>query len=253
MIEKLKLSGSFYMLKDSMDCFSNLIIGTDRALLFDTGSGVDDLKKAVEEITELPLLVIASHGHFDHIGGSPQFEEVFLSAKDMCIVKSYDIEKLREWIGEGYDPKGFRNIKPLNFESFSLGDIEGKVIELPGHTHGSVGIYLPEMKLLLSGDALTPVMCLFFRNHGTVEDEVQTIERVQKLDITHFITAHSDKMMPVSILDRMSDCLNNCKEKRFWAYRYPKPPYSEGFFYLHSMENEPVGVIVDEVKWKKNM
>lgn len=36
----------------------------------------DSIAGAVKEITDLPLLVIASHGHFDHIGGSWQFEKI---------------------------------------------------------------------------------------------------------------------------------------------------------------------------------
>ncbi len=248
MIEKIKISDRLYLLKDSMECYSNLIIGSEKALLFDTGSGADELKSAVRQITGLPLLVIASHGHFDHIGGSYQFDEVYLSCKDRNIVESYEIEKLREWIGkEDYDPKEFQRIKDLDFDKFSLGDIEGQIIELPGHSRGSVGVYLPEMNLLLSGDALTPVMCLFFKNHGTIADEIETIEKVQKLGITQFLTAHSEKLMPVSILDRMKECLKNCKGKKFLKYRYSKPPFSEGYFHLYSMDEEPVGLIVESL------
>ncbi len=246
MIETKKLSDRVFILKDRLDCYANLILGSEKALLFDTGSGSDDLKAAVEEITSLPLLVIASHGHFDHIGGSIFFDRVYMSKKDRNIVESYELEKLREWIDKDYDSDDFRQVKNLDFDSFTLGDIDGLIVEMPGHTSGSVGVYLPELKLLLSGDAITPVMCLFFMNHGTIEDELNTIKMVQKLDITHFLTAHSDILFSVSILDRMKDCLINSKGKKFHKYRYPRPPFSEGYFYLHSMEDEPVGVIVSE-------
>ncbi len=246
MIETKKLSDRVFILKDRLDCYANLILGSEKALLFDTGSGSDDLKAAVEEITSLPLLVIASHGHFDHIGGSIFFDRVYMSKKDRNIVESYELEKLREWIDKNYDSDDFRQVKDLDFDSFTLGDIDGLIVEMPGHTSGSVGVYLPELKLLLSGDALTPVMCLFFMNHGTIEDELNTIKMVQKLDITHFLTAHSDILFSVSILDRMKDCLINSKGKKFHKYRYPRPPFSEGYFYLHSMEDESVGVIVSE-------
>ena len=65
-----------------------------------------------------------------------------------------------------YDSNEFRQVKDLDFDRFTLGNIEGIVVEMPGHTRGSVGVYLPELKLLLCGDALTPIMCLFFMNHG---------------------------------------------------------------------------------------
>ncbi len=56
--------------------------------------GVDDMYTAVRSITELPHLVINSHGHFDHIGGDAQFDIVFLSALDFPILQSYKREQL---------------------------------------------------------------------------------------------------------------------------------------------------------------
>lgn len=53
-------------------------------------------------------------------------------------------------------------IQNLDFEVFDLGQLECFVIPLPGHTKGSIGILIPDLRLLLSGDALTPIMCLFF-------------------------------------------------------------------------------------------
>ena len=48
---------------------SYLIVGTDTALLFDTGNGIDDIKAIVDQLTEKPILVLNSHSHFEHIGG----------------------------------------------------------------------------------------------------------------------------------------------------------------------------------------
>ena len=57
---------------------SYLFIGNSQALLFDTGMGIGDIKKAVKKITNLPILVINSHTHFDHIGGDHQFDKIIL-------------------------------------------------------------------------------------------------------------------------------------------------------------------------------
>ena len=48
--------------------------GSDRVLLFDSGMGVVSLKRHVALVTEKPLLCVASHSHFDHIGGHHEFE-----------------------------------------------------------------------------------------------------------------------------------------------------------------------------------
>jgi hypothetical protein len=56
---------------------SYLILGEKRALLFDTGLGIGDLRALVSSVTELPVAVLNSHSHYDHIGGNHQFDRVY--------------------------------------------------------------------------------------------------------------------------------------------------------------------------------
>jgi glyoxylase-like metal-dependent hydrolase (beta-lactamase superfamily II) len=46
-----------------------LIVGTEKALLIDTGFSIESLKEKIEEITMLPLILVNTHGHPDHCGG----------------------------------------------------------------------------------------------------------------------------------------------------------------------------------------
>ncbi len=54
-----------------------LIVGQKRALLFDTGMGISDIKKVTEELTKLPIIVLNSHTHDDHVGGNWEFDSVY--------------------------------------------------------------------------------------------------------------------------------------------------------------------------------
>ncbi len=246
-IVTIKINDRVYLLKDRFDSYCILIVGSEKALLFDTGCGPDDLKAAVLEITPLPLLVIVSHGHFDHVGGSGQFDKVYISKNDRNIVENYDQNVLREWVqAPDLSFNDFRQMTDLDFDSFSLGDIKGEIIPLPGHSAGSVGIFLPKLRLLLSGDALSPIMSMIFANHGTTEEQLQTIARVQALDFDHFITGHSEKLYEKALLTQMADCLTNLGRKRFHKYKYPRPPYNEGYFYVHSFRPYPIGLILSE-------
>ena len=47
-----------------------LICGTEKAILIDTGLGVDNIKAVVDRLTDLPATAITTHVHWDHIGGT---------------------------------------------------------------------------------------------------------------------------------------------------------------------------------------
>src|SRR5579863_5434762 len=54
-----------------------LIVGKTRALLFDTGMGISDIKKVTAELTKLPVVVLNSHTHDDHVGGNWEFSTIY--------------------------------------------------------------------------------------------------------------------------------------------------------------------------------
>ena len=257
MITVTKIMEQVYVLKDQTECCANLVIGTEKALLFDTGSGVDDMLKAVRIITNLPLLIIASHGHFDHIGGSAAFDKVYLSAEDWTLLDVYTDEILNKWLCEmvpgeerenlAFQSNQWKQMRKLDFKKFDLGNLECQVLPLKGHTKGSIGIYIPCLKLLLSGDALTPVMCLHFYNHLTKEVQIETLKRVEMLDFDYYLTSHHDRSLPKSMVGRMIDCIKRSNGRKHYKYQYPRPPYTKGWFYLDSIEEEPIGLVVDRL------
>jgi len=64
---------------DEFDCASVfLLIGSERALLIDTGFGIGDLRGAVGMITDKPVTLVVSHCHADHYGGAYQFGEAYV-------------------------------------------------------------------------------------------------------------------------------------------------------------------------------
>lgn len=259
MITAICITDQVYILKDRAGCCSNLVLGEEQALVFDTGTGVDDLYKAVRKITDLPLLVINSHGHFDHIGGNCQFETVYLAEADFKVLERYDTAALNRWRREmvkeeiaeiSEEPSKWSCMHRLDFETFDLGNLYCRMIPLPGHTQGSVGVLIPSLRILLSGDALTPVMCLNFENHLSRKEQYETLEMVCQLTFDRYLTSHHDYLFQKSILVRMLDCIKESGRGPFYKYTYPYPPYAKGWMHVGSTKDEPVAVIISDEEKK---
>lgn len=245
-----------YILQDCGGCCANLVIGQKRALLFDTCCGAENLRRAVESVTELPLLVINSHGHFDHIGGNTEFDEVYLADGDFVILERYGAAQLNRWASEMANgipashytaaPIDWKCMRPLDFDTFDLGNLPCTIIPLPGHTAGSIGVLAEPLGLLLSGDALTPVMCMNFFNHRPLAEQLATVRRAEELPFTHYLTSHHDCLFDKGMLKRLIHCIVQSSSGRYHRYQYPYPPYADGAMYVDSLEGEPVALILDE-------
>lgn len=62
---------------------------------------------------------------------------------------------------------------------------------------------------------------------------------------TYIITSHSSNYFDKKMIDRMINCILNSKNKRFHPYKYPRPPFAQGYIYIDSIEEEPIGLIVE--------
>ncbi len=148
--------------------YSYLIVGEKRAILFDSGSGTRDMSRVVAGLTTLPITVIVSHLHYDHLGGIRPFEHVAM----------IDLPQTRADVSEEvfrpgrYDYMGFfdRLVAP----SFRVGewlapgaaiDLGGrtlKVLSTPGHTPNSVALFDATNQRLFIGDFIYPTTLYAF-------------------------------------------------------------------------------------------
>ena len=162
------------------DGWCHLVPGKDRALLIDTGFGIGDLKKLVSELTDLPVTVVNTHNHGDHIGGNPQFEEVYIHKEDAPFLyramegpeRKAPPESEREYKYSDADlvqPAPYKVVEIEDGYVFDLGGgYEVEVFHLPGHSAGGIGLLDKKRGFLFSGDALvwTPILI-----HWPIPDE----------------------------------------------------------------------------------
>ena len=212
--EVTKYNDYLYQLKDQLGVLVTLVIGEEKALLFDTAYGIGDLPKEVRSITDKPLIVVNSHGHMDHSCGNYQFEKVYIHADDIPLCKKHNSLPWRK--------RNLANIKALNAlpEGFNedaylgqnegklviikvgdiidLGGLKGEVISMIGHTKGSIGILFRSLRLLLVGDATCPFVWLFLEESEPVSVYTKMLEQVLELPFDNFLVGHGARLFPKS-------------------------------------------------------
>ncbi len=215
-VERKKVYDWLYILDEVNTIYMYLIIGEKRALLFDTGYGFTDFRHLIDEVTDLPLTVVCSHGHDDHVLGCMQFGEAYLSEKDFPLCRSNDNpeQKEKQIIAIKRKTPDFEDMidkeayltntslegctfLPLDEDAvFDLGGITLQVYPVPGHTKGSVTLYCPEKKAIFTGDTV-------MKNHRVIygqsleisaepQDFIRALGVLEKLDIESVWPAHGD-------------------------------------------------------------
>lgn len=189
---------------DEFDCVSLfLFVGTERALLLDTGAGVGDLKGLVEQLTHKPYDVVITHGHMDHVGGAGWFDEVYMNEKDYdCYPfppsleqrRSYaDMISKREHRYYAYD--GEKDIRPwpktparkplTDGQVFDLGGRNLTFYECPGHTPGEMVAIDSQNRILFCGDACNNHLIFMTApgdpNFISIEEAGENLERIWNL------------------------------------------------------------------------
>lgn len=152
---------NFYILDDGR-VRQFLITGEEEALLIDTGFADGQVHQAVRRLTSLPVRVVLTHGDVDHAGGLKDFGEGFLHRADWHLVKDRV------------------SLKPLEEgDVFLCGGYCLEVVEIPGHTYGSVAFLDRERKLLLPGDSVQKDGPIFmFGDHRSLDLYIESQKKL---------------------------------------------------------------------------
>lgn len=159
-----------------------LTTGREKALLVDTGTGVGDLASVVRSLTDLPVMVVNTHGHPDHAGGNPGFPEAWLHPGDVTLMRemcsdAYRMDDMRA--ANGADNPAVAAmiramvrwkpyaLQPLqNGQWIDLGGRQFEVIEVPGHTPGCICLLNATEKVLFVGDSIVATPAWLYLKHS---------------------------------------------------------------------------------------
>jgi glyoxylase-like metal-dependent hydrolase (beta-lactamase superfamily II) len=187
--------------------------GRDRDLLFDSGLGHFSLRRHLPLLSERPLLAVASHTHFDHIGCHHEFPDRAVHAAEAPILA----EPRNEWTladryatddmfivpPEGWDTAGYR-IAPAPAgrileagDVIDLGDRHFTVVHTPGHSPGGIGLFEQATGIFLSGDIVYDGPLIDDAYHSDVPTYLATMERLRTLPVTIVHGGHFPSFGPV--------------------------------------------------------
>ena len=149
---------------DAMGVSFTLVEGRDSALLFDAGYGLEDTSGYIRSLTDKPVELILSHGHHDHVLGARWFEHSLMDPADLEEYRLRTSRHQREAVrGQALEkglhvPDDFLTAdiplpEPLKYTDrtgdfeysvFDLGGREVRAVRMPGHTAGSVVLFVPD-------------------------------------------------------------------------------------------------------------
>jgi glyoxylase-like metal-dependent hydrolase (beta-lactamase superfamily II) len=162
-----------------------LIIGTESALLLDTGAIEADLPGMIRQITDLPLTVVLTHRDGDHLANLPLFSKAYIHEKDLEAAASQLSLSNTELL-------------PLKEgEVFQLGGRSLSVIHTPGHTPGSICLLDEENRALFSGDTVSYGPVYMFGGHRDFPSYIDSLRRL-------------DQQRARKAFDRVFCCHNSC-------------------------------------------
>lgn len=210
------------------EVISYLIVGDDKAVMFDTGNGIGDIRAVVDSLTDLPVVVVNSHAHSDHVGGNFQFDAIVsidtaygrdrarglpnedvrieLSADALCrdipgelTLDSYVIHPYADkitWVEDGHTI-----------------DIGGHVLEIrhmPGHSPGSIVLLDRERGFLWTGDTYYPGPIWLFAPGTDFAAYRDTIHRLAELasEFQHVFPAHNILIDEAGVLVEVRDAFD---------------------------------------------
>lgn len=193
-----KIHDAVWRISDHDEDNIYLLEGKDSALLIDTGIGAVDLADYIKRITSLPLIVINTHGHPDHVGSNNQFESVYAHPNEFEMIRQFTSKEMHKTMLQYMvqvpvpdsvkfnpsDSSFMTTLKPVkDGQHIELGERIIEVIYTPGHTKGSICLLDEKNKLLFTGDNIKSLVWMHMEESEPLEIYLNSLRKVQGMAI----------------------------------------------------------------------
>lgn len=204
-----------------------LVEGSEKALLIDGLAGVGSLKAFVRELTDLPVTLVNTHGHVDHIGANFEYGEVYIAPEDIELMYAHSSREMRLGFAKSGGmfaplpteprlddvtvPGPVKTLPMKDGDVFDLGGVKLEVIAVPGHTRGTVVFLDRDLRVVYSGDACNRNTLLFGEEAVSVEQYKESLLHLKSFQpaFDGLWGGHGGGMEASSIVD---DAISLCDE-----------------------------------------
>jgi len=209
-----------------------VVEGEERAVLIDAGTGIGNLKEVVSQLTTLPVSVVLTHEHYDHVGSAHLFTEVAMYDD------SIGINVLRNGVGNdrlqgyvtgdylwkplpgGFDPESWTIPPVMPTTLYNEGDaidLGGRMLEViytPGHSPGSMCLLDSKQRLLFTGDVFFPGPLYAHPADVHIEHYRKSIDKLaDRVDEYDYIcSGHNDPWVKSEVMPRVKEAFNTIFE-----------------------------------------
>lgn len=199
-----------------------LLEGNERALLIDTGLGICNIAAEVSRLTALPVAAVATHIHWDHIGGHQYYPEFSVHEAELPWLNGgfpLSMEAIRRMVvdrcdlPEDFDVSDYQLFQGTptrilhDSDTIDLGGRALTVLHTPGHSPGHMCFFEEGTGYLFTGDLVYKGTLL--ANHPSTDPQAYlgSLERIADLPARRLFPAHHALDIQPEMLLRMRDSL----------------------------------------------
>jgi len=203
-----------------------LLNGSEYSLLIDTGLGICNIHDQVMKLTDKPVIAVATHIHWDHIGGHKFFPDFYAHKAELNWLAGefpLTIEQIKDMVvdrcdlPDGYDVNRYEFFQgqPTSVlkdnDTINFGDRFVQVVHTPGHSPGHMCFWENERGHLFTGDLVYKDTLFAYFPSTAPEAYLNSLERVSALPVKNVFPAHHSLDIQPEILGRMRDAFRQLK------------------------------------------
>ena len=205
-----------------------LLNGSKFSLLIDTGLGIKNINSIVRKLTDKPVIAVATHIHWDHIGGHQYYPDFYAHKEEIDWLNGkfpLTIEQVKEMVldrcdaPEDYDVNTYNLFqgKPSRILTdnniIDLGDRTVKVLHTPGHSPGHMCFWEDSRKYLYTGDLVYKDILFAYYPSTDPAAYLVSLERLSSLPAEKVFPGHHSLDIQHEIIVRMRNELLKLKEE----------------------------------------